>query len=330
MTLLFYKNHMKTIISIGELLIDFIPTIKGKGIQGTPAFEKVAGGAPANVCVAASKLGAKTYFLGQVGSDGFGQFLEQELIKYGVDSTYLEKTPHYRTALAFVTLTEQGERDFIFYRDPSADQYYEAKSLDFNLLNNSILHFCSVSLMGYPILETHKRILEAAKNRNAWISFDPNVRLALSSDHQTYQKTIQSFLPYADVLKVSEDELGFISGLTDEDDQVAFFLALDVKMLIITRGKKGVSIYYKKERLDVPGYQATVVDTTGAGDAWIGSFLAQIGQHDDLDRLDISTLKRYASISNAFAAITTESKGAMAAMPSIDALKLWLEKHKQL
>lgn len=326
MTLLFLGDNMKKVLSIGELLIDFMPTTSGVGLKSVTSFEKAAGGAPANVVVAVSKMQGHGIFLGQVGNDAFGHFLIDELNQYGVDTTYVETTHQYHTGLAFVALTAQGERDFIFYRNPSADQFYQAKQFDLSLLNHNILHFCSVSLLGYPILETHKRLLHEAKLRKTIVSFDPNVRLALSDNHSEYQNTIQAFLPYADIIKVSDDELKFITKTNDYDDQIQWLLTLNAQVIIITRGQKGVILYHKGQPIEVSGYPAKVVDTTGAGDAWIGSFLAQIAQHDTLDSISTEVLAKYASFSNAFAAITTEAKGAMVAMPQQADILKWIKK----
>lgn len=326
MTLLFLGDNMKKVLSIGELLIDFMPTTSGVGLKSVTTFEKAAGGAPANVVVAVSKMQGHGIFLGQVGQDPFGQFLIDELNQYGVDTSYVETTNQYHTGLAFVALTAQGERDFIFYRNPCADQFYQAKHLNLDVLNHNILHFCSVSLLGYPILETHKRLLEQAKIRKTIVSFDPNVRLALSNNHTEYQNTIQAFLTYADIIKISDDELKFITKTNDYDDQIQWLLTLNAQIIIITKGQKGVTLYHKGQPIDVIGYPANVVDTTGAGDAWIGSFLAQIANHDTLDSISTETLAQYANISNAFAAMTTESKGAMIAMPLKKDILEWIKK----
>ena len=307
---------MRKIIAIGELLIDFMPNEKGLAFKKVSGFTKSAGGAPANVCVAAAKLGSHTYFLGQVGDDGFGHFLKESLNEYHVNTNYLTMTKEANTALAFVTLSDEGEREFIFYRNPSADQLYDAKKLELNILDNSIFHFCSVSLLGYEIAKTHDRLIEEAKKRGAIISFDPNIRLSLSNDHKHYQDVVRKHLDKADILKISDDELEFITGEKDEQKQMTFLFKLKTHLLIITRGKSGVSLYLNETRFDVAGFSVDVVDTTGAGDAWIGSLLSQVSNHKNLSDIGLKDLIDYATFSNAFAALITMNKGAIQAMPS--------------
>ena len=314
---------MKKVIGIGELLIDMMPNEKGKRLKDVTGFTKKAGGAPANVCVAAAKLGTSSVFLGAVGDDAFGDYLIDELNTYGVNTECMERSTVANTCLAFVTLTHEGERDFVFYRNPSADQLYRGPK-DLSILDHQILHFCSVSLLGdYPMVNTHQRLLKHAKTHQTIVSFDPNIRLALSSDHVTYQQTIQDYLPYADILKIGVDELEFITGKQVYKDQIQWLRTYPWRILIITLGKDGVHIYTQKEDVIVPSYAVNVVDTTGAGDAWIGAFLAQCAKHDELPT-DILILSDYAKVSNAFAALTTTHIGAMEAMPNLVELKEFL------
>jgi fructokinase len=306
---------MKKIIGIGELLIDMMPSEKGKRLKDVTGFTKKAGGAPANVCVAAANLFCPSIFLGQVGKDAFGDYLVDELNHYGVDTLYLEQTTQANTCLAFVTLSSDGERDFIFYRNPSADQLYTGPS-DLSILDHQILHFCSVSLLGdYPMVKTHKRLLDYAKSHDTIISFDPNIRLALSDDHSHYKQTIQAYLHYADILKIGIDELEFITDQSTYIDQIQFLKQFSWRILVITLGKDGVHLYTQKEDMIISGFEVSVKDTTGAGDAWIGSFLAQCAKHDTLPT-DITILQEYAKVSNGFAALTTTKLGAMDAMPT--------------
>ena len=307
-----------------------MPNEKGLAFKKVSGFTKSAGGAPANVCVAAAKLGSHTYFLGQVGDDGFGHYLKESLHEYQVNTDYLAMTKEANTALAFVTLSAEGEREFVFYRNPSADQLYNAKNLDTSILENSILHFCSVSLLGYEIAKTHERVITEAKERGAIISFDPNIRLSLSSDHVHYQAVVRKYLSRADILKISDDELVFITGQTDEEKQMAYLFKLQTPLLIITRGKRGVSLYLNETRFDVAGFSVDVVDTTGAGDAWIGSFLSQVSKCRHLSNIDIKDLIAYATFSNAFAALTTTHKGAMQAMPNKVTTQAFINTYKKI
>jgi fructokinase len=321
---------MKKVISIGEMLIDFIPKEKGCGLKDVENFIKMPGGAPANVCVSVSRLGGQSKFIGQVGNDGFGKFLKNTLLSEGVDTEHVFQTNKAHTALAFVTLTDQGERDFAFYRNPSADQILDRNLIKHIDFKNSIYHFCSLSLDDYPLKDAVEKSILRAKKQNSFISFDPNLRLSLFNDHRAYQKVILEFIEYADLLKVSDDELFFITKIKDEKKAIDFLFLKNIKYLILTRGKDGVSFYSKDTHFDVKGYQVEVKDTTGAGDAWIGSFLYQLSQKDDLSALSETTIKDMLKFSNATAALTTTNLGAMTALPTLEQVQAFMKKSENM
>jgi fructokinase len=318
---------MKRIISSGELLIDFIPKEKGKKIKDIETFIKKPGGAPANVCVQAAKLGAPAKFIGQVGKDGFGDFLKTKLIENNIDVTHLYQTEHASTALAFVTLTHEGEREFVFYRDPSADQLLNSNQVNQIDCTNSIFHFCSLSLDDYPLRDAIRDLLVNNKVNNNLVSFDPNLRLSLFKNHKAYQKVIIDFMAYTDILKVSDDELSFITKKDNEYDAINYLFNLGIKYLIITRGKDGVTFIDKNRTLHQNGFKVKVKDTTGAGDSWIGAFLAQIANIDTLDDYSDEQILDILNFANAAAAITTTSIGAISALPSASEVDSFIKKH---
>lgn len=318
---------MKRIISCGELLIDFIPKEKGKRIKEIDSFIKKPGGAPANVCVQAAKLNTPSKFIGQVGKDGFGDFLKQTLINHQVDVSHLYQTEHANTALAFVTLSNEGERDFIFYRNPSADQILNSSQVNHIDVENSIFHFCSLSLDDYPLRDAIRDLLVRNKVNNNLISFDPNLRLSLFKNHKTYQKVIIDFMAYTDILKVSDDELTFITKKDNEYDAINYLFSLGIKYLIITRGKDGVTFIDKNRTLHRKGFKVKVVDTTGAGDSWIGAFLSQIANHESIDQLSDEQILDILNFANAAAAITTSKHGAISALPSHEEVTRFIKKH---
>lgn len=319
---------MKHLVSIGELLIDFIPLEKGVKLKDVSSFTKYPGGAPANVAVASSKSGVKSYFIGQVGKDAFGDFLIESLKNESVDTSYLYQSSVSNTALAFVTLSSTGERDFIFYRDPSADQLYDSSQLPINILNDCVLHFCSVSLSDYPIKQAHQKAIEQVRNHHGFISFDPNLRLSLWFDHEAYKKVINEFIPKADLLKVSSDELEFITGIFDQQQAIKSLFKGYVRYVILTLGKDGSTLYFKDGRhIHMPSYNVTVVDTTGAGDAFIGSFLAEM-MKSNLN-FDETLVKKALSTANAKAALTTTKFGGMSAIPSESEFQQFLKTIKK-
>lgn len=306
---------MKHIVCIGELLIDFIPNEKGIKLKDVSGFSKHPGGAPANVSVAAVKSGVKSYFIGQVGKDSFGDFLVESLAATGVDVTYLYQSIKANTALAFVTLSKEGERDFIFYRDPSADQLLEVSQIPTNILDHALLHFCSVSLSDYPIKEAHLKAIEYVRNNHGFICFDPNLRLSLWQDHKAYKTVINSFIPLADLLKISDDEIEFITGEKDLTKALEKLFVGEVKYIVLTHGSKGSSFYYKDgSHVFASAFKVDVVDSTGAGDAFIGTFLAEIVKKQLDFRPDY--IKEILSISNAKAALTTTKYGGMSSIPT--------------
>ncbi|MBU3113083.1 carbohydrate kinase family protein [Clostridium lacusfryxellense] len=309
---------MSNIFTIGEALIDFIPEQKGVGLKDVVSFEKAAGGAPANVAACAAILGAQSYFIGKLGRDAFGDFLVDVLRNVGVNTGYIQRTDKANTALAFVSLSENGDRDFSFYRSPSADMLLDEKEINSKWFNlGDILHFCSVSLIDAPVRKAHIAAIKAVKEVGGIISFDPNIRLPLWKDHNEYKKVICDFIEYADILKISEDEIEFITGEKDEALAIEWLLSFKIKILIITRGHNGVSAYYNNQVMRVPGYSVSVVDTTGAGDAFIGSFIYKIStSNHGISCITNENMKEILSFSNAVAALTTTRKGAINAIPS--------------
>ncbi|VEU79639.1 carbohydrate kinase family protein [Haploplasma axanthum] len=301
---------MRKIISIGELLIDFIQEEKN-------SYTMKAGGAPANVAVTNAKLSGKSFFVGQVGNDSFGKFLINELKRFNVDIKYLKKSSSANTSLAFVTLDENKERSFLFYRNPGADQLYIADNISDLDFRDSIVHFCSVSLGDYPIRDSHDYLLSKAISQGSIISFDPNIRLNLWDDHDKYHQTINMYLKYANILKVADNELEFITRKSDYNEAITLLLNLPrLKYLIITKGNKGATLYTKDFVIDVPSYQVDVVDTTGAGDSFIGAFLNRISIYGESYEKDV--LCEYLKFASIVASLTITKFGAMDAMPYLD------------
>ena len=311
---------MKKVIAIGEALIDFIPHEKGRALNDVENFLRVPGGAPLNVAAAVAKLGGKSQMLTKLGQDGFGDAILNEVKPLGVDVSRISRTNEANTALAFVSLREDGERDFSFYRNPSADMLLSAEEIcveDFN--EKDILHFCSVSLIDAPIKEAHRRAIEIAKEKGCLISFDPNVRLPLWKNPEDCRKAILEFLPLSNIVKISDEELEFITGIKDEKEALDFLLTGDVKVIIYTKGTNGAEFITKERVIFSPSFKVSAQDTTGAGDSFIGSLLYQVAEGEySLEQLvDLSEEKvqEILNFSNATAALTVCKKGAIGALP---------------
>ena len=311
---------MKKVIAIGEALIDFIPHEKGRALNNVENFLRVPGGAPLNVAAAVAKLGGKSQMLTKLGQDGFGDAILNEVKPLGVDVSRISRTKEANTALAFVSLREDGERDFSFYRNPSADMLLSAEEIcseDFN--ERDILHFCSVSLIDAPIKEAHRRAIEIKKKKGCLISFDPNVRLPLWKQPEDCRKAILEFLPLSNIVKISDEELEFITGIKDEKEALDSLLTGDVKVIIYTKGTNGAEFITKERVIFSPSFKVSAQDTTGAGDSFIGSLLYQVAEGEysleELVTLSEEKVQEILTFSNATAALTVCKKGAIGALP---------------
>lgn len=314
---------MKKIISIGEALIDFIPHEKGVALKDVNNFLRVAGGAPLNVAAAVAKLGGKSQMLTKLGMDGFGDHILEEVKPLGVDISKVLRTKEANTALAFVSLKEDGERDFSFYRNPSADMLLNESEIDEDVFKDEgILHFCSVSLIDAPIKEAHRKAIEFAKKHNCLISFDPNVRLPLWESKEACREAILEFLPLSNIVKISDEELEFITGISDETEALNFLMQGDVEVIIYTKGTNGAEFITKDRKVFSPSFKVEAQDTTGAGDSFIGSFLYQIAEENNtlesLVTLEEEKIKEILTFSNATAALTVCKRGAIGALPNKD------------
>ncbi|MFD2445473.1 carbohydrate kinase [Bacillus sp. CGMCC 1.16607] len=318
---------MGSLISIGEVLIDFIPLQKGIALKDVVSFERVPGGAPANVAAAVAKFGGHASLITKLGEDAFGDFLLEELSRYGVNIDKISKTKDANTGLAFVSLREDGERDFSFYRNPSADLLLTDAEIDEKWFSHGdILHFCSVDLVESPMKQAHIKAIQSAKARGGIISFDPNVRLPLWKSAEECRNTILEFIPMAYIVKVSDEELEFITGIADEQKAIASLFTGDVKIVVFTKGSKGADVYIQNNKYSSIGYIVQVTDTTGAGDAFIGGFLYQLlnknANQDNLEDIVNKHYKEILAFANASGALTTTGKGAISSIPSKEEILL--------
>lgn len=313
---------------IGEALIDFIPDVKGQRLKDVTSFTRVAGGAPANVVGAVTKLGIPSKFLTKLGNDPFGDYIIETLEEAGIDTSHIARDDEGETALAFVSLASDGNRDFKFYRKNSADLRYCKEDIPQDILDDcGMIHFCSVDLVDSPMKEAHKKLIEMAMEEDVIVSFDPNLRFSLWDDLDKLKKTVNEFLPLADIVKISDEELEFITGFTDIKDAVSGLLSGRTKYVIYTKGKDGAEIYTKDSMVKAPGYKVMVRDTTGAGDSFIGAFLYCI-LRDEVKNLDLVSedkLYEYLDFANIYAAYTTTKEGALAAMATSKEMEAWID-----
>lgn len=303
------------VISLGELLIDF--TMNGKSEQGNSLFEACPGGAPCNVLAMLSKLGKKTAFLGKVGKDQFGKLLKSTLEKNLIDTSHLYMDPIVNTTLAFVHTFEDGDRDFSFYRQPGADMMLNEDDIDADFLKTSkIFHFGTLSMTHTEVRKATQKALQIAKENNLLISFDPNLREPLWSSLDLAKEQMFYGLEFCDILKISDNELQFVSGKEDFDEGIAFLREeFDIPLIVLTLGKNGSQAFFNDIKISADGFLLkNTVDTTGAGDTFCGSVLNYV-LDNGFELLDKARLKEMLLFANAAAALVTTKKGAINSMP---------------
>lgn len=310
---------MFDILTVGEILIDL--TQSGETENGIPLYSANPGGAPANVAVAASRLGASAAFIGKVGNDAYGGFLRETLEKNNVDTDGVIVDNSANTTLAVVSVNERGERDFAFYRKNSADVLLSKNEItDQQLGDTHILHFGSVSLTDEPSRTATLSAVRRAREFGATITYDPNYRASLWNSEAQAVEQMKKPLSLVDILKVSDEEIPLICG-TDNIEEAARQLCeqYDIKLVLVTLGAKGA--YYRFKDCDgvVPGVKVTVADTNGAGDTFFGAFLSRMAHIKKYNPSELSKedIKQALAFANRAAAITTSRSGAIPAMPTL-------------
>lgn len=310
-----------TVYTIGEALIDFVPNRTGK-LGDDIAFLPAVGGAPLNVAAAIAKLEGDSAMLTQVGEDDFGDLIIKTAQNVGVHTQYMLQTDKAKTGLAFVTLSSDGERSFSFYRNPSADMLYSADNIEsMHPVAGDFLHFCSVSLASAEMKNAHQAAIDKWRAAGAGISFDINIRLMLWESEEACRKAVHEFIPQANIVKVSDDELEFVTGQTNVDKAIHSLFVGNVKYVLYTRGRHGATIYNKDGILsDQLAKKVKAVDATGAGDAFIGAMLYQIQANsmnvqEDWTAEQAETLLNFAA---SVGALTTLKRGAINSLPTLE------------
>jgi len=316
---------MAEVICLGELLIDFAPMQSGVGLQAVEGFKKLPGGAPANVAVGLRRFGIDSAFMGKVGNDAFGHFLAATLAQEGVDIESLHFSDEARTALAFIALGADGEREFMFYCHPSADMLLRPEEVDVEAIRAAkLIQFGSLSLRPAPVREATLHALAAARKAGCLVSYDPNLRLSLWSDEQAAREGLLLGLAQADIVKISEDELEFLTGKQDCEASVEDIRHEGLRLLVVTRGKRGSWYWTPAASGEVPSFEVKAVDTTGAGDAFVAGLLQGIAGNPAIlgKPEEIRALCRFA---NAAGALTATAIGAIPALPGRREVEQFLE-----
>lgn len=313
------------VVSIGEVLVDFIPNEIAK-MKDLGSFQKCPGGAPANFAVGIARLGVQTAFVGKVGDDPFGDYLREVLHSEGVNVANLVKaTNGERTTLAFVYFDKDMDREFFFYRNNSADVNLKPEEIDSKLLQKiNYLHFGSLSLTEEPVKSATFRAIDLCKKNNGQVCFDPNIRASLWETEELLRETIEQALEQVDIFLPSVAELQFLYNKANFDEQTAIdylFTKYPLKIIALKKGKDGCVI---KERngyfLTIPSFEVEIVDSTGAGDGFNVGFIFGL--------LNELSIEEAGIIGNAIGALVVQKKGAMTSLPSREDLEAFLQKEK--
>ncbi|MFC5702649.1 carbohydrate kinase [Cohnella faecalis] len=318
---------MYDIIALGELLIDFTPL--GMTAAGRPYFEQNPGGAPANVAACLARLGKKASFIGKVGDDSFGKYLDGVLKGYGVDTTGLIFDPNGNTTLAFIHLSEQGERSFSFYRRPGADTLLTIQDIDLSRIERSrVFHFGSLSMTDNPSRMATLMAAEHARKKGIPLSFDPNLRLPLWSSPVKARDMMIVGLQLASIVKVSEEELEFITGIQDYEEGTRFiYETYGVPLIFVTLGERGCFYRIRTETGISRGYSVQSIDTTGAGDAFLGAVLLKwLDKGVEINQLSANDVAHFCDFANAVGAIVTTKMGGMSSLPDLEEIESFISR----
>ncbi len=312
------------VISLGEALVDFLPEKAGMRVRDVETWRKCLGGAPANVVVGISRLGGKAAMCGVTGEDELGHFITEELAREGVDVERIRHTPLGKTGIGFISLTATGERSFLFYRLQAAELQLGLADIDHAFLaRGRVLHLGTNSLLLPSAREASLTAAKGAKNRGQIVSCDPNLRLHLWKDPGELRALLDQLLPHCTVVKLSDDEMQFVTGESECRPALKKLRAMGVALPIITRGRKG-AILLAEDFVEVPAPSVEVVDTTGAGDGFMAGFLFQLTRvastRAEVEALTSRELEPMARFGCRVGARVVTRLGAIAGLPRMNEL----------
>lgn len=302
------------VTAMGEMLIDF--TMNGTSGQGNHMFEACPGGAPCNVLAMLNKLGRRTAFIGKVGNDQFGRLLKSTIEEIGIETKGLVFDKEINTTLAFVHTFPDGDREFSFYRKPGADMMLSETEVDYDMIRKSrVFHFGTLSMTDEPVKAATKKALKTAKEAGCMITFDPNLREPLWKSLEDAKAAMEYGFQYCDMLKISDNEIQFITGKEDYDEGIRYLQEkYKIPVIFLTMGKEGSRAYYKDMRVEREGFSVKAIETTGAGDTFCGCAINGLLKYG-INNLTEETLGDILTYANAGAALITLKKGAIRSMP---------------
>lgn len=309
------------ILCLGELLIDFVSTDRDVDLSHSGGFVKAPGGAPANVAVSAVRMGSSAGFIGKVGDDPFGHYLRSVLEKNGVDASHLVMDAQARTTLSFVAQKSDGVRDCIFYRNPGADQLLAPEELDPSYIAAArIFHYGSISLEAPLSQAATVEAVRLAREKGLLLTYDPNYRPTLWGDQEEARKKMDDALCWADLVKISEEEYPFITGAASPEACGRYILERGPSVAVVTLGERGCYYTDGTNSGYLSGCPVRLVDTTGAGDSFVGTVLAHLAQRrrEDpsyrpaCDEAFVACLR----LANCAGALATTRLGAIPSIPT--------------
>ena len=312
---------MIDVTALGEILIDFTPY--GKSEAGQRVFEQNPGGAPANVLACLNKCGKKTAFIGKVGNDMHGQFLVDVLNDSEICTDGVVVDDSVFTTLAFVALSDTGERSFSFARKPGADTCLTQEELKEEIIRDSkVFHIGSLSLTAEPARGTTFKALEIAKEAGCIVSYDPNYRAPLWDSKEAAIQGMRSVVSYVDVMKISDEETALLTDIVEPEGAARKLVDMGVSVVAVTLGADGALVCTKEGSIVIEGFKADMVDTTGAGDSFWGGFLKCLLESGKKPKdVSLQEAAEFATYGNAVASLCVEKRGAIPAMPSLDEIK---------
>ena len=323
-------NKKYDVVALGKLLIDF--TENGLSEQGNPLLEANPGGAPCNVLSMLQKLGDKTAFIGKVGNDGFGHLLTKAVQEQGIDTTGLVYDNDVHTTLALVLKKENGDRDFAFYRNPGADMNLKEEEVNESLIaSSSIFHFGTLSLTDESVKMATQKAVKAAKENGLTITFDPNLREPLWKSLEEAHEQVAWGLQQADVVKISDNEITWFTGMDNYDEGIAFLQKEypNLKLICLSMGGDGSKAVYRDIHVAYPAFlQEATIETTGAGDTFCACMIHTVLENG-IDHLDEEKLKEMLKFANAAASLVTTKKGALRVMPTKEEVETFIENFKR-
>ena len=300
----------------GDAVVDLIP-------DSESSYLKCPGGAPANVAVAIARLGGDAAFIGRVGQDPLGRFMQQTLKQEQVDTQMMILDEAQRTSTVIVDLDDSGERSFTFMVKPSADQFLETSDLP-TFTQGQWLHVCSIALANEPSRSSTLEAMRQIKAAGGYVSFDPNLREEVWANPEELKPIVREAIALADVVKFSDDELLFLTGSDTLEQGVEALEPFKNTLVLITQGAKGALVLFEKTQQLIASQAVSPVDTTGAGDAFVGGLLAKLSQYNDWQQLEV--IHSAVKWANGCGALATTQKGAMTALPSYQALEEYIQR----